>query len=218
MPEKMLRWKNLKVLMIKEAYIIGAGGFGQEVATILSTTNIAFAGFIDDDTFKPKVKFDIESFNRQGTRESCLIVAIGSSTVRKAVIHKISADFNFLTIMHPQAIIQDKVSVRIGKGSIICAGSILTCDISLGDFTIVNLNCTIGHDVKIGDFCSLMPSVNLSGNVTLQDGVFIGSGATVLQGITVGEGAVIGAGAVVTMDIPPNCTAVGVPAKPIKFH
>lgn len=204
--------------MIKEAYIIGAGGFGREVATILSAKNMSFEGFIDDDTTKPNVKFDIESFNKQGAHESNLLAAIGSSSVRKAVIQKLSADCNFLSITHPQAILQDEASVKIGKGSIICAGSIFTCDISLGDFTIINLNCTIGHDVNMGNYCSLMPSVNISGNVILGDGVFIGSGATVLQGINVGEGAIIGAGAVVTKDVPPHCTVVGIPAKPIKYH
>lgn len=202
----------------RKTFIVGAGGLGREVRTILDNLQFSFEGFIDDDTTKTNVKFDIESFNRQGARESRLLVAIGSSSVRKAVIQKLSADCNFLSIKHSQAILQDEASIKIGKGSIICAGSIFTCDISLGDFTIINLNCTIGHDVKMGNYCSLMPSVNISGNVTLGDGVFIGSGATILQGINIGEGAVIGAGAVVTKDVPPHCTVVGVPAKNIKYR
>lgn len=198
--------------------IVGAGGFGREVRTMLDISNFTFQGFIDDDTTKPNVKFDIKTYKEEGNRETNLLVAIGSSKVRQAVVQKLSNGFNFLSITHPQAILQEKASIRMGKGSIICAGSILTCNISLGDFTIVNLNCTIGHDVKTGNFCSIMPGVNISGEVTLGQAVLIGSGASILQGITIGDGAIIGAGAVVTNDIPPNCTAVGIPAKPIKFH
>lgn len=202
----------------RQTLIVGAGGLGREVRTMLDNFKVSFEGFIDDDTTKPNVKFDIESFNKQGSCESHLLVAIGSSKIRQTLVERLSSDFNFLSITHPQAILQDEASVKIGKGSIICAGSIFTCDISLGDFTIINLNCTIGHDVKMGNYCSLMPSVNISGNVTLGNGVFIGSGATVLQGIKVGEGAIIGAGAVVTKDVPPHCTVVGVPAKRTKYH
>lgn len=38
----------------------------------------------------------------------------------------------------------------------------------------------------------------------------------ILGNVTVGRNSKIGAGAVVLTDVPPNCTAVGVPAKIIK--
>jgi serine acetyltransferase len=44
----------------------------------------------------------------------------------------------------------------------------------------------------------------------------IGMGANIIQCLTIGARSVIGAGAVVLTDIPPDCTAVGVPAKIIK--
>ena len=45
----------------------------------------------------------------------------------------------------------------------------------------------------------------------------LGTGAKVIQGIHIGENTMIGAGAVVISNIPANCTAVGVPAKVIKY-
>jgi hypothetical protein len=33
-----------------------------------------------------------------------------------------------------------------------------------------------------------------------------------------GENTIVGSGAVVAKSLPANCTAVGIPAKPIKFH
>lgn len=53
--------------------------------------------------------------------------------------------------------------------------------------------------------------------VVIRKGAIIGNNVCILSGVTIGENSVIGAGAVVTSDIPPNCLAVGVPAKPIKY-
>lgn len=92
----------------------------------------------------------------------------------------------------------------------------ITVNVNLGDFVIVNLNSTIGHDVRISNFCSLMPSVNISGNVHLGERVFIGTGATILQGVSIGDDVVIGAGALVLENVPSHSKVVGVPARSIE--
>ena len=48
---------------------------------------------------------------------------------------------------------------------------------------------------------------------TLEDGVVVGAGAKILGNITIGKGSKIGANSVVVKDVPPNSTAVGIPAK-----
>lgn len=53
--------------------------------------------------------------------------------------------------------------------------------------------------------------------VVIKKGARIGMGVVILPGVTIGENSVIGAGAVVANDIPPNCVAAGVPAKPVRF-
>lgn len=50
----------------------------------------------------------------------------------------------------------------------------------------------------------------------IEEDVYIGARAIILGNITIGKNSKIGAGAVVLTDVPPNCTAVGVPAKIIK--
>lgn len=52
--------------------------------------------------------------------------------------------------------------------------------------------------------------------VKIGDNVYIGTGAMIMPGVTIGSNVIIGAGAIVSRDIPDNCVAVGVPAKPIK--
>jgi sugar O-acyltransferase (sialic acid O-acetyltransferase NeuD family) len=126
-------------------------------------------------------------------------------------------NLKFPTLIHPSSIISaDEVS--IGKGTIICAGNIITCNIQIKDFVTINLMCTVGHDTVIKDYCSFMPSVNISGEVEVQECVYVGTGAKIINRLQIGKNTIVGAGAVVSKSLPENCTAVGIPAKPIKFH
>lgn len=45
------------------------------------------------------------------------------------------------------------------------------------------------------------------------NGVLLGAGATLLGPITIGDGTQVGSGTLVVSDLPPNCVAVGVPAR-----
>lgn len=83
------------------------------------------------------------------------------------------------------------------------------------------MGVVIGETAVIGDDCTLYHGVTLGGtswnkgkrHPTLEAGVVIGAGAKVLGPITIGHGAKIGSNAVVVKDVPPNATAVGIPAR-----
>lgn len=82
----------------------------------------------------------------------------------------------------------------------------------------------IGETAEIGDDCLLYQGVTLGGtgkdtgkrHPTLGNNVLVGSGAKVLGPFTVGNNARIAAGAVVLSEVPPSCTAVGVPARIVR--
>ena len=79
----------------------------------------------------------------------------------------------------------------------------------------------IGETSEIGDNCTIYQGVTLGGtgkdtgkrHPTLGNNVMIGSGAKVLGPFTVGDNSKIAANAVVLKEVPPNSTAVGVPAR-----
>ena len=126
-----------------------------------------------------------------------------------------NSDIKFATLIDPS--VEKSDYVTIGEGTIICAHTIITVNIEIGNHVIINLDCTVGHDDIIQDFVTLYPSVNVSGNVNIGHGSELGTGMQIIQGKKIGEYSIVGAGAVVVKDIPDRCTAVGSPAKPIKF-
>ena len=214
---------------MKNIVIVGAGGFGREVRLMINQINrndkiYNFLGFYDDAFQKGQL---IDSFKILGgvedlisiKNEISVIIAIGEPRTKKKVVYLLLKNklLSFPNIIHPN-IILDKESLSLGIGNIICAGSILTINIKLKDFIIVNLMCSIGHDTIIDSYSSLMPGVNISGEVYVYECVYVGTGAKLINQLEIGSYTIIGAGAVVTKSLPVNCTAVGVPAKIIKFN
>lgn len=213
---------------MKKIYIVGAGGFGREVAWLIERINTIkpqweLLGFIDDAEKKwgslegtYPVLGGCELLEHSD-KEIWVVCAIGNAHVRQKVVEKISGYTNvkFATVIDPSVLMSDRV--EIGEGSIVCAGTIFTVDIKIGKHVIVNLDCTVGHDAIVEDFVTVYPSVNISGGSTIGRCVELGTGMQIIQGKIIGHDTIVGAGAVVTKDLPCGCTAVGAPAKPIKF-
>lgn len=208
---------------MKDIVIIGAGGFGREVLWLIQDINKItpkwnILGFVDD--LHPTneqingypVIGNIEWLKTQNINVIC---AIGDPITKKKVLNKVANSENkYPVLIHPSVICS--ILNTVGEGSIICAGSILTVNITVGKHVIINLDCTVGHDAIIGDYSTILPSVNISGHATIENCVSIGTGSKIIQGVNIGKNTIIGAGAVVTKDIPENVVAVGIPAKSIK--
>lgn len=211
----------------KELYIIGAGGFGRETAWLVDRINQRspeweLKGFIDREASEKEIfaKYKIiggDEYLNTINHTIWIVCAIGSPLRRKKVIEQLKKNsyIRFATLVDPSVILSERVC--IGEGCILCAGTVLTVDVTLGCHVIINLSCTVGHDTIIGDFVTVNPGTNLSGNVIVGAYTSLGTGMQVIQGRTIGEESIVGAGAVVVSDIPKNCTAVGIPAKPIKY-
>ena len=201
--------------------IVGASGFALEVAWLAEEAGYNILGFLDDDLAKqgtqvlgkPVLGF-ITEWDK--FREHNFVLAIGSPRARYKVYNKMlkMGQPNFATLVHPS--VQKSSFIKIGSGSIICAGCILTVNIEIGSHSIININSTIGHECKIGNFSTIAPLVAVSGNVTLEDFSEVGTGASIRQGIFLGRGSMLGMGSVLTKDIPALKIYAGNPAKPLR--
>lgn len=98
---------------------------------------------------------------------------------------------------------------KIGKGLLIDHGS----------------GVVIGETAEVGDNCLIYQGVTLGGtgkekgkrHPTLGNNVMVGAGARVLGPFKIGDNAKIAANAVVLKEVPPNATAVGVPARIVRL-
>ena len=213
---------------MKDLVIFGASGFGREVAWAVERLNKVtptwnLLGFMDDAD-------DIQGTEINGYKvlgktadvsnypDAYFVVAVGASRTREKIVSNmkmVNPSIKFGTVIDPSVEMSDLVT--IGEGTIICAHTIITVIIEIGSHVIINLDCTVGHDAVLQDFVTLYPSVNVSGITNIGHAVELGTGMQIIQGKTVGDYSIVGAGAVVVKDIPAKCTAVGSPAKPIKF-
>lgn len=207
---------------MKKLVIIGAGGFAREVAWLVDEINkqcrtFELIGYLDENIENHnkvlngyRVLGGLEWLNDKS--DLYYVVAVGNPVIKKGIIKRIQ-EYSVMptTLIHPSVI--QSTSNSIGEGCIICAGNIITVNVVIRDHVIINLDCTIGHDAVIEDYCTILPSVNISGNVKLGQCVEVGTGSAIIQGIGVSEKVILGAGSVVVKDIRDTGTYVGVPAR-----
>lgn len=211
----------------KKLILIGASGFGREVAWLVERINSEkqtweILGFLDDS---PKlINEKINGYKVLGQikdsinyKDAYFVCCIGSSKIRKKIIselEEINPDIKFATLVDPSVELSNLV--KIGDGSIICAGTILTVNIKIENHVIVNLNSTIGHDTIINNYVTIYPGVNLSGNCNIGEATELGTNSSIIQGISIDENNIVGAGSVLINDFYSGNTIVGVPGKIIK--
>lgn len=221
----------------KDLVIIGAGGFGREVKWLIERINETnegeaekekwnLLGFLDDAVPAGTIVEGLPVLGGLGwleEREDKIhaVCAVGAAKTRKKIIEKVEGakggeSISFPALCDPS--VKHSEDLRLGRGCIVCAGTILTVHVSVKEFCILNLDCTIGHDAVLEPFVTVYPGVHVSGCVQIGSESELGTGSCVIQGIQIGKGVVVGAGAVVIRDLPESCTAVGNPAKPIKYR
>lgn len=211
--------------LVDRIAIIGNSGLGREVRDVCVALGIEKLCFLEREVTTPL--FDglpiyedtpetVEGLCRDGWE---LIIGIAEPQTRKIIADRY-AHLPFASVAHPMAsfgVGQHELFTR-ARGCVACAGARLANHITIGDHSVIHVNATVGHDSILGDFTSIMPGVNVSGNVELKSSVYVGTGAAIINGendrfLTIGEGAKVGAGAVVIADVPPGVTVGGVPAR-----
>lgn len=213
---------------MKDIIIIGAGGVGRETAMLIEDINGQkpewnIIGYVDDnkDLWGKEINgYKIlggDEFLSTYNREIYAVCTISNPKIKKEILGKTkNTNICFANLIHPTTVISQ--SCELGKGVIIQAYCVITTNTRLGNHIQLNPQCGIGHDSCINDFSSLYWNVNISGNVVVGEGCVLGTKVTVIQGLTIGNWSIIGSASNVIRDIPAHCTAVGNPAKPIKFH
>lgn len=212
--------------MTDHVVMVGASGFGREAldaleAMIAAGADLVIDGVLDDAPSETNLsRLHERGIEYLGTTDDWLaqaptarfVVGIGSPAIRERIARKFEAiGCAPQTVVHPRAIIGSRT--RPGEGSVICAGAVLSTNVTVGRHVHVNPTAVIGHDSVLQDFVSINPAANVSGEVLVERGVLVGASATILQLLAIGEESLIGAGALVTKNVPPRSVVKGVPGK-----
>lgn len=204
---------------MKNIVVFGGGDQAKMIRSICrsaSSFEIKYYITHEASTKSDFLQFDIwldkyaQEFNRG-------IVAIGDNFTRRKVVEQIRAvhkNFEFVTLVHPSAVIDP--SVQIAGGTVIMAGAVINPDSKIAEHVVVNTGVIIEHDCSLESFSTAAPGCIMGGHVTVGANSFIGLGAKIIQQKSIGQNTVIGAGSVVVDDIASNMLAYGNPCKVIR--
>jgi sugar O-acyltransferase (sialic acid O-acetyltransferase NeuD family) len=214
----------MKKKINEKVCIFGTGGFGREslccLIDILNAENKNIKDYglfvVDDGYFKEKEILGIKviPFSEFNPANYLAFIAVGDPFARKIIYDKFPKKTKFATLIHPSAILSDWIHLE--EGTIVTAGTILTCNIKIGKQAHLNLHTTVGHDCIIGDFFTSAPAVNISGSCNFGNNITIGTNASIKNGISICDNVVLGMGSVVVKNISETGIYVGNPAKFIK--
>lgn len=209
---------------MKDIAIFGAGGFGKEVACIInSIKNVNnvwnLIGFFDDGLEKNTyseygmILGGIDDLN-QWTSPLSIVIAIANPKILQTIASKITnALIDFPNIIAPNVYMMDADSIQMGQGNVICPNAIISCNVKLGSFNLLNVQTQVGHDSEMGNFNVVMPSVNISGGAKIGNSNLFGVKSIILQYKTIGNEVTITPGSVMTRDGSDGKMYLGNPAK-----
>jgi sugar O-acyltransferase (sialic acid O-acetyltransferase NeuD family) len=209
-----------------EIVLYGASGHANAVKCSLEQNGVAqVVAFIDDfrggqgltiDN-RPIICFD--AWRNQFLDHPCFI-AVGNVAAKRRLADKVSAAGGHFCTFHDVPG-RSFAEVTVGAGSYVQSPTYVGPNTRIGEHVVVMAMTTIGHDVDIGDCCTICPSSNIGGHVVVQSDVFIGAGSIIINGrvgnpLTIATGATVAAGAVVMKSVPAGVVVMGNPARPLR--
>ena len=152
-----------------------------------------------------------DSFDFQGKKHQ-FVLGLGDNNLRfKIAKILVKNNQEIVTIVHPESNVSAHIS--IGKGVLVARGACINPFVEIGNYSILNTNCSIDHECKIGEAVHIAPGAVLAGGVKVGDRSFIGANSVIKQGVKIGKDVIIGAGTVVLNDIPNDSKVVGNPGR-----
>jgi sugar O-acyltransferase (sialic acid O-acetyltransferase NeuD family) len=205
--------------------IVGTGGHARDLmsdGTLIDNNELIF--FFDNvNQFEIPLVFDkypvtgnigyLASLNLSDNR---FVLAIGNPAARKKLSELFSQNgFEPFSFVSNRALLA--CDAESGYLTDVMPYASIFGGVKIGIGCLINSYASVHHNAIIGNYCEISPGARILGGVIIGDETSIGANATILPGIKVGSRVTVGAGAVVIQNLPDNCTAVGVPARIVKY-
>ena len=208
--------------MTKPLILVGGGGHCKSVIDVAESAGYTILGILDrpEEVGKTVLGYQVIGTDDDMAKyadKAEFIVTVGQikSPNLRIKLHQMLADAH----CHLATIIASTSHVskyaQIDEGTVIMHQAFVNADALIGKGCIINTASIIEHEVIVGDYCHVSTGATINGGATIGNYSFIGSQSVINQCVAVGDRAIIGAGSAVIKDLPCNCIAIGVPAKPI---
>lgn len=201
--------------MSRDLVIIGAGGLARELALYAADCGERVVAFVCDNPKLPdEISFD--DLKKEPFKNCNFLLGVGRPVLRRTFRSKLKELVPLMNacrpLVHPTSFVAK--SAFLADGVVIAPNCSITGNVLLDIHVFINLNCTIGHDTRIGAFSVVNPGANISGNVYIADRTLIGTGACIREKLVVESD--VGMGAVVVKNVKPgDGPVIGNPAKPM---
>ncbi len=198
--------------MKKPVLIYGAGGHAKTVIDLIrALEKWEIAGIVDDRVPRGTAVMDVPVLGGAEVLPDChrrgitaavnAVGGIGNYAVRWRIFEKLKAsNFTFPTLIHPAALVEP--SVQLDEGVQILAMTYVSSESRIGFGSLINAGAVLSHECLLGKCVNLSPGALLAGNVQINDFAQIGMGATLNLGVKIGREARVGNSAVVKSDVP----------------
>lgn len=216
--------------VMKDIVIYGSGGMALETVQLIEDINAVeptwnILGYIDDFRGDQGEKNQqVNGYPILGTRSIVKdfdpsvywVIAVSNPKSRRE-IHDFLREYpiRYAILIHPTAKICK--NAKIGQGSIVSCGCILSVNAELGSQVYLNMRTVVGHDSVIQDFSTCLIGSIVAGNVLIGEGVLLGSGCIIKEKVTIGENTKVSMGAAVFFDVDRDIVVMNCPPKKMKF-
>lgn len=208
--------------MNKPLILVGGGGHCKSVIDVAESTGYTILGILDRPEEIGKRVFSYQVIGTDDDMakyagKAVFVVTVGQikSPDLRIKLHKMLAEANceLATIIASTAYVSKYAT--IGEGSVVMHNAFVNADAKVGKGCIINTSAIIEHEAIVGDYCHISTGAIVNGAAKVEEQSFVGSKSVISQCVTIGRRILIGAGSAVVSDLPADCIAVGVPAKPI---
>lgn len=202
--------------------LVAASGLARETLTALTRSGRTVRGILDDDPELTRKRVGgvpvLGALDAVGAHPgTALVLCAGKGTSRRAIAARLAelgvAEDRYASVIDPSVFVPP--GCRVGAGTILLAGTVMTADVAIGRHVVCMPNVTLTHDDVLDDFATLTAGVSLAGGVRVGEAAYLGMNATVRERVVVGAGATLGMGAALLTDQPANSIWAGVPARPL---
>lgn len=208
---------------MKKLGIYGAGGLAREVLELAKTINdiehrwddYVFVDIEPSDHLLNGTQIVSEEYVFEYKNDIEAVIAVGEPALRNKIYDKIIArNVKLTNLIHPDVRISE--TTTLGKGVVVCAGTVITCNVTIDDNVYIHPHATIGHDICIGKHSNIGANTEIGGANILGERVFMGFLSGTVQGIEIGDDVEISAGAIVFRNVDQGLIVMGNPARVIR--